>query len=84
MPLKGHHTQEYLAGYRNGTSDIQFNRGAVDGWNKIPTASKNPDYLDEYSQGQGLRDGDRGTRRISMLSHREGKRRGSMKKLFLA
>ena len=27
LPLKRHHTQEYLTGYRNGTASYEFNRG---------------------------------------------------------
>lgn len=55
LPLKGHHTQEYLTGYINGTSLYQFNRGQVFANNALPPESKNPDYLSGYQQGLTMR-----------------------------
>lgn len=33
IPLKGHHTHNFLAGYINGTALYWFNRGDTEGYN---------------------------------------------------
>ena len=49
LPLKGHHTQQYLLGYINGTSLYESNRGGVSGYNGLP---KDKDTL--YEKGNNL------------------------------
>jgi hypothetical protein len=51
LPLKGHHTNDFILGYVNGSSSYQVNRGEVEGYNSIRAASKNPDYISGYQQG---------------------------------
>ena len=48
LPLKGHHTQQYLLGYTNGTL-YESNRGGVSGYNGLP---KDKDAL--YEKGNTL------------------------------
>ena len=55
LPLKGHHTQEYLLGYRNGTALYWFNRGDTEGYYNLHPTSKNPDYLQGWQQGNATR-----------------------------
>jgi tetratricopeptide (TPR) repeat protein len=49
VPLKGHHTQQYLLGYTNGTSLYESNRGGVFSYNGLP---KDKDAL--YEKGTDL------------------------------
>jgi len=56
IPLKGHHTYDFVVGYINGTASYWFNRGDTEGYNAI--SPKMPDnytdyqnYIDGYKQG---------------------------------
>jgi hypothetical protein len=55
LALKGHHTNEFLLGYINGSSLIQLNRGDVQGYSGLPATSNNPDYIKGYNQGVASR-----------------------------
>ena len=55
LALKGHHTNEFLLGYINGSSLIQSNRGDVQGYSGLPATSNNPDYIKGYKQGVASR-----------------------------
>ena len=52
FPLKGHHTNDFILGYLNGSSSYQINRGEAEAYNNLPATSKNPDYLSGYQQGK--------------------------------
>jgi hypothetical protein len=41
VELKGNHTQEFLAGYINGTQLFQRNKGYAEGYNHLPMSSGN-------------------------------------------
>jgi len=51
VPLKGHHTQQFLAGYINGTASFQQNKGFSEGYSKVPMSSHTKDYIDAYNFG---------------------------------
>src|SRR5215813_12326444 len=51
VPLKGHHTQQFLAGYINGTASFQQNKGFSDGYSKVPMSPHAKDYIDAYHFG---------------------------------
>jgi hypothetical protein len=48
VELIGHHTQEFLSGYINGTHDYWYNRGYAEGNNKLPMSSGNVNYTAGY------------------------------------
>ena len=48
----GLHTQEYLTGYKNGTSSFQWNKGYSQGFTHLPMSEKTSDYLDGYGTGR--------------------------------
>jgi hypothetical protein len=54
IPLKYHHTDAFLTGYRTGSESYWSNRGQVESENGMSPTSKNPWYLQGYEQGKTL------------------------------
>jgi tetratricopeptide (TPR) repeat protein len=54
IPLKHHHTHDFLTGYKNGISSYLFNRGEVEVENGMSPTSKNPDYIQGFQQGKAI------------------------------
>jgi hypothetical protein len=50
--LKDTHTQEFIAGYSNGTYDRLYDRGYAEGYSHMPMSSDNPVYVKSYKQGK--------------------------------
>jgi hypothetical protein len=48
--LKGHPTIEFLQGYTKGTEQYWFNRGYVEGNNKLPKITKDANYTKAYTE----------------------------------
>jgi hypothetical protein len=48
VELKSHHTQEFMAGYINGTQIYWNNRGYAEGNNRLPMSSQNVNYTSGY------------------------------------
>ena len=46
--LKTHHTQDFMAGYAKGLQTYWYNRGYVEGNNKLPVSSTNVNYTAGY------------------------------------
>jgi hypothetical protein len=52
VELKGHHTQEFMSGYINGTKGYLANRGWTEGYNHLPMSfPQNPRYTFNYKLG---------------------------------
>jgi hypothetical protein len=47
--LKTYHTLDFLQGYIKGTQQYWYNRGAVEGDNKLPKSSTDANYTQGYS-----------------------------------
>jgi hypothetical protein len=48
VELKGHHTQEFMSGYVNGSQDYWYDRGYAESINKISMSSHNTNYTAGY------------------------------------
>jgi hypothetical protein len=57
IPLRYHHTQDFILGHENGTSSYWNNRGQVEAENGMSPTSKDPDYMQGYQQGKSIAGG---------------------------
>ena len=64
LPLKGHHTQEYIIGYINGTASYESDRGEMFGYSYLPPTpveKKNSNFMGGYGDGLQYRNDIRNT-----------------------